>query len=583
MTSKKKISYVKRHFFYLFLLVVMLVGIMGLAIMRFSKEVVGNEIVKLHQAILKQSASHTADVLGALKESLSNIVQNAKVTQWLARGEGAEANFERTVGVTDSASMAAYVDGFVQDEIYKNYKQKNIIRIYIYDLQRLRYGSDRPAISWEAAMDAVKREEALGGDAWGKAYLEGPIRSEEEGLYRYSFYLMEPVKDLISQRIEGYVLLQFGEKTLYGTYSDLRGKDRYYSIINGDGNLVSGEDKTEIGSHWLTADAGRDDMSFYENILGTDWYLAERIHVHDIWEALDRSGLFSFSLIVIFVLCLYPLTLFSGRRIIKPVDKIKDKMNQVAEGGLSVRISEEERGRGEFAEIGDSFNYMVERLEKQMEEIRSMDRKKHLLELDFLQAQINPHFIYNTLSSIRFYVEMGKNEEAEEMLIDFSKILRKTLSRTEQLITLKEELTTLRHYVNLQKARYRERFEVAFEIQEDTLFLLVPDFILQPIVENAIFYSIREEKICHVRISSWIDHEYLRVSVKDDGIGMDVEKIDAAFQKDLNMNKVGIKNVNERLRLNFGEACGLKIISEEGRGTTVILTMPSTNERKRLR
>ena len=226
---------------------------------------------------------------------------------------------------------------------------------------------------------------------------------------------------------------------------------------------------------------------------------------------------------------------------------------------------------------------MVDRLEKQVEEIRAIDHKKHLLELDFLQAQINPHFIYNTLSSIRFYVEMGKNEEAEDMLIDFSKILRKTLSRTEQLITLREEIETLRHYVNLQRARYREKVEVEFAVEENTLPALVPDFILQPIVENAIFYSLKEEKVCHIRIKSYLDGTDLCVSVKDDGIGMNEEKINTVLNKDMNMNKVGLKNVNERLKLNYGDDYGLKIISEEGKGTEVVLVMPSTAERKRQR
>ena len=639
MTSKKKVSYIKRHFLILFLLVVILVGIMGTALIRFSKGVVGNEIIKLHQAILKQSANGTADTLGSLKESLSNIAQNARVTQWLAQEEKtayAEAGWTQDTG----DSMDGYVDGLVQDEIYKNYKRGNIFRIYIYDLQGLRYSSDRPVVTWETAMDYIKKAAPVGEDMPDYVLLDGPVRSDEGGLYRHGFYLIEPVKDLLSEQVEGYVLMHFSEKVLYDSYSDMRGKDRKFCIVSNSGTLVSGENKSEIGGwpavgepmmgpgqeskqaldHGLyqttgqgpdqepgklpagglaldsgtsgfipvagyrtVADQGQDYMYFYENILGTDWYLMERINVHEIWATLDRTGYFSLLLIAAFVLCLYPLTIFSRKRIIKPVDKIKDKMSQVAEGRFDVRISSQERGKGEFAEIADSFNYMVDRLEKQVEEIRAMDRKKHLLELDFLQAQINPHFIYNTLSSIRFYVEMGKNEEAEDMLIDFSKILRKTLSRTEQFITLREEMETLRHYVNLQKARYRERVEVVFDVEESTLPALVPDFILQPIVENAIFYSLKEDKVCHIRIKSYMDQGNLCVSVKDDGVGMDAEKISTVLNKDMNINKVGIKNVNERLKLNFGDVYGLKIISEEGRGTEVILVMPSTTERKRLR
>lgn len=657
MTSKKKVSYIKRHFLILFLLVVILVGIMGTAIIRFSKGVVGNEIIKLHQAILKQSANGTADTLGSLKESLSNIAQNARVTQWLAQGEwmpgdgtgtadgdgiadgagiadgvgtadgigeaagsgtldglGTAPEKEKTVGSRrwqdqDAGdSMDGYVDGLVQDEIYKNYKRGNIFRIYIYNLQGLRYSSDRPVISWKTAMDYIKKAAPVGEDMPDHVLLDGPVRSDEGGLYRHGFYLIEPIRDLLSGQVEGYVLMQFSEKVLYDSYSDMRGKDRKFCIVSSSGILVSGENKSEIGGwpaigepmggpgqeagtsgfipgagYRTVEDQGQDYMYFYENILGTDWYLMERINVHEIWETLDRTGYFSLLLIAAFVLCIYPLTMFSRKHIIKPVDKIKDKMNQVAEGRLDVRINAQERGKGEFAEIADSFNYMVDRLEKQVEEIRAMDRKKHLLELDFLQAQINPHFIYNTLSSIRFYVEMGKNEEAEDMLIDFSKILRKTLSRTEQFITLREEMETLRHYVNLQKARYRERVEVWFDVEESTLSSLVPDFILQPIVENAIFYSLKEDKVCHIRIKSFLDHGNLCISVKDDGVGMDAEKISTVLNKDMNINRVGIKNVNERLKLNYGDGYGLRIISEEGKGTEVILVMPATTERKRLR
>lgn len=614
MNSKQKVSYIKRHFFILFFMVVILVGLMGATIIRVSKGVVGDEIIKLHQAILKQSANGTADTLGALKASLSNIAGNARVTQWVTQSERmpARAEYGNSTEEQDgmmwdiSDSMDGYVDGLVQDEIYKNYKRGNVFRIYIYDLQSLRYSSDRPVISWEKAMNYVRKAATAGEKMPDYMFLDGPVRGDEEGLYRHSFYLIEPVKDLLSGQVEGYVLMQFSEKILYDTYSDMRGKDRKFCILKNDGILVSGENKSEIGEwpaigepkgEWnldlsgmrpeagyrTVSDQGQDYMYFYENILGTDWYLMERINVHDIWEALDKTGYFSLMLIAAFVLCLYPLTMFSKKNIIKPVDKIKDKMNQVAEGRFDVRISSQDRGKGEFAEIADSFNYMVDRLEKQVEEIRAMDRKKHLLELDFLQAQINPHFIYNTLSSIRFYVEMGKNEEAEDMLIDFSKILRKTLSRTEQFITLREEMETLKHYVNLQKARYRERVEVEFDIEENTHPALVPDFILQPIVENAIFYSLKEDKVCNIRIKSFLDHENLCVSVKDDGVGMDAEKISTVLNKDMNMNKVGIKNVNERLKLNYGEAYGLKIISKEGEGTEVILVMPSTTERKRLR
>lgn len=426
--------------------------------------------------------------------------------------------------------------------------------------------------------------------------MAGPVRVQEEGLYRNSFFMIQRVRNLLNGRTVGYVCFQFSEKSLYDSYSRMRESGRDYYIADSRGVMVSGDAKNEIGirnvlgegggvldgAGYRTEKSGTDNvLCFYEPIRGTDWYMMEKADVRGIWESLDRVGYFAAGLIALFLVSVVPMTFLSWKNIVKPVGVIKEKMGQVAEGDLEVSIDPGEKGKGEFAEIADSFNDMTERLAGQVEEIREIERKKHLLELDFLQAQINPHFIYNTLSSIRFYVEMGKNEEAEEMLIDFSKILRKTLSRSEKFISLGEEIETIVHYVNLQRRRYRERFQVEFDIQENTKSSLVPDFILQPIVENAIFYSLRQDRICHIQIRSWIQDKDLYVSVRDDGVGMEAEKISEILGKDLSVNKVGVRNVNERLKLNFGAGYGLRIQSEKGKGTEVILVMPSTAERGR--
>ncbi len=573
MIKGRKVSYVRLHFIYLFLFVVLLACLMGGSVTHFSKNVVGNELIKLHQALIKQSTGEVISVVNGLKEVTCNIAENANVIDYLSDSP-------------ESASPKDLeeIERMIRAEIYLNHKSKRFFRIYLYDLGTLRYASDYQEIDWS---------EAVQGTGVNSMALRGPVHSSEEGLYRHSYYLTNPVRDLLTGEIRGYVLLQFCEEVLYRSYSKLRENDRKYFIIDEGGYIISGENKRFIGnegeplkfaqqrhenSEGVIA-TDKSYMYFYENILGTPWYFLERINIREIWKSLDRTGYFVGCLIVLFSICIYPVTLFSGKCIVKPVDKIKERMGKVAQGDLSVRISLEEKGKGEFSEIADSFNYMVERLEKQVEEIKIMEQKKHLLELDFLRTQINPHFIYNTLSSIRFYVEMGKNEEAEDMLIDFSKILRKTLSKSETTVCLKEELQTLGHYINLQKARYRERFEVTYDIDENTLTSLVPDFILQPIVENAIFYSLKEDHICHIQVKSYKKDSLLYVSVRDDGIGMDQEKIIQVMEKNVNINKVGIKNVNERLKLNFGDEYGLKIESKEGIGTEVILIMPFTSER----
>lgn len=583
--SYMKLSYMKWYFLKMFAAVILLIGILVFAITGFSKKVVGKEIISLHQSILSQSIVQPAATIRGLRGSLEKITENAAVVEWLmadTRGSGK-------------------IDTFIQDEIYGNYKRGNKFRIYIYDLEKLRYASDFPEISWEEAQPSIQEAKKLeSSGAKEDIYLKGLVRSEKEaGLYRHSFYMVRPVRDLLSGAVRGYVLMQFSEVILYDMYQELIEPDRDYCIIDGNGIVVSAKNKRDIGAPYSKnnivisneafqevgygiSEAYPDNVYFYGMIWGTDWYLLENADLRHIFAPLDRTAWFAGILVVIFAACFLPSIVLALGTILKPIDVIKNKMNQVAQGDFKARISQKEKGKGELSEIADSFNYMVGKLESQVEEIRVIERKRHLLHLDFLQTQINPHFIYNTLSSIRFYVEMGKNEEAEKMLIDFSKILRKTLSSSEKFISLKEECETLQYYIELQKARYRDRFEVKFNMEEDTLSCIVPDFIMQPIVENAIFYSLKEKQVCHILISSHIREKKLCVSVKDDGVGMDENMISSVLEKGMNMNKVGLRNVNDRLRLNFGESYGIRILSEKGVGTEVIMEMPVTNERKRL-
>lgn len=573
-----RISYMKRYFFKIFLAIVVWVGILVAVVNGFSKDLMGKEIISLHQSILGQSANRLGENIRDLKNTVGKLAENAEVIEWMS----GEKEYEEMV------------HSFIQNEIFGNYKKGNKFRIYLYDMEGILYGSDRLQVNWEQIQSMTSQvsgfitERESGTDIW----LLGPVCSEiEEGLYRYSFYLLREVCDLVTGERKGYVLMQCSETALYDNYMDLISKSRDYCITDAEGRIISARNKSTIGKKYEKneihienreplgkgyglSEAFENSVYFYENISGTEWYLVENADLQHIFAPLNRAAKISFGLVMLFAVCFLPASFLMLRVILKPIDSIKNKMKKVADGNLEIQILEEEKGKGELSEIADSFNDMVGKLRSQVEEIKQIERKRHLLQLDFLQTQINPHFIYNTLSSIRFYVEMGKNEEAEQMLIDFSKILRKTLSSSEKFISFKEELETLNYYIDLQRARYRDRFEVEFEIDEQTLPCIVPDFVMQPIVENAIFYSLKEKQVCHIKIRSYIEEMKLYVSIQDDGIGMNEDKINQVLEKGMNMNKVGIRNVQERLRLNFGEPYGLKILSQEGVGTEVILMMP---------
>ena len=210
-----------------------------------------------------------------------------------------------------------------------------------------------------------------------------------------------------------------------------------------------------------------------------------------------------------------------------------------------------------------------------IEDIKKYEKQKRVAELSFLQAQINPHFLYNTLSSIRFLISMNQVEKAEDMLYKFTRLLRSILPKASDMISLEEEIKNIKNYVELQKMRYPDCFDINYDIDTSILNFQVPSFILQPIVENAIFYSMEKENNKGIiNIVGYRVEDSIRITIKDNGIGMSKDKVSSVLKKESSINRVGVINVHERVRLNYGKEYGLKIDSIEGKGTKVTFILP---------
>ncbi|MPN25996.1 Sensor histidine kinase YpdA [bioreactor metagenome] len=222
---------------------------------------------------------------------------------------------------------------------------------------------------------------------------------------------------------------------------------------------------------------------------------------------------------------------------------------------------------------------MVNQLSASIENIKESEKQKRIAELSFLQAQINPHFLYNTLSGIRFLISMGKNEEAEDMLYRFTKLLRSILPKASEMITLREEIENIKNYGELQQMRYPNSFVIEYDIDEKILDFKVPSFVLQPILENAILYSMeKENNIGNIRVTAFEENEYIKIIIEDNGIGMSKDKLTNVLNKGASINSIGVINVHERIQLNYGMKYGLKIDSIEGKGTKVIFMLPNLRE-----
>ena len=238
------------------------------------------------------------------------------------------------------------------------------------------------------------------------------------------------------------------------------------------------------------------------------------------------------------------------------------------------------RGTREVQNLSDSFDHMVGRIQQLMTTVREEEIDLRKTELKALQAQINPHCLYNTLDSIAWMCERGKNADAVQMVHALARLFRISISRGHELIPIEKELQHAEAYLQIQKYRYKNQFTYHFTVDEGCLHCLCNKITLQPIIENAIVHGLDlMVDAGHIEITVRPDGGDILLIVADDGIGMEPEQVAALLQNEpSDRTGIGVKNVNDRLRIYFGPEYGLSITSAPYEGTTVTIRTPRVPE-----
>ena len=237
-------------------------------------------------------------------------------------------------------------------------------------------------------------------------------------------------------------------------------------------------------------------------------------------------------------------------------------------------------GTREVQELSDSFEHMVLRIQELMTTVREEEVNLRKTELKALQAQINPHFLYNTLDSIAWMCEQGRNADAVKMVHALARLFRISISRGHELIPIAKELEHAESYLQIQMYRYKNQFTYTFDVDPDCLGYYCNKITLQPIIENSINHGLElmvDEGRIDVRVR--FDGDDIVFSVQDNGVGMSPEQLEAIMQHGpTDRTGIGIKNVNDRLKIYFGRSYGLSITSEPDVGTCVEIRMPRIRE-----
>lgn len=268
------------------------------------------------------------------------------------------------------------------------------------------------------------------------------------------------------------------------------------------------------------------------------------------------------------------------KNIVTPMENVVEGMKQVEQGELDVHIQPE--GQAELRTMVHSFNHMVRRLKQLISENEEHQQKKHEAEIRALQSQINPHFLVNALSSIRFIAQVSHFDAIGKMAEALMKILTCSFRSNAGFYTFREELDVLDGFIYLMKIRYSDGFDIAYELEEGCGDCLVPRLILQPVVENSIVhgFSEAEDEIGQIWLRAAIRDGFLVITVEDNGKGMSKEELGQVLKEEgpRDGGSIGLFNVNSRLILNFGKDSGLVMESEEGKGTRTVIRIPVSRE-----
>lgn len=248
---------------------------------------------------------------------------------------------------------------------------------------------------------------------------------------------------------------------------------------------------------------------------------------------------------------------------------------EIQNGNFEVRIKVE--SQDELGQLSKSFNMMTEHLEENMQCLLMRERELNETHIKMMQAQLNPHFLYNTLDTLKWLGKANEIPEIATLSAGLAKILRMSISATSK-IRLEQELEFAEAYVQIQRIRFEDKFEYLVEAPEELNGCIVPKLILQPLIENAIIHGFAEKDHGVVIVEAKCENERLCIAVRDNGAGMTAEQLALLNSKKPTKNRgkhsIGFYNVNEIIRLNYGEAYGITAESEQGSGTTIFITLP---------
>lgn len=411
---------------------------------------------------------------------------------------------------------------------------------------------------------------------------------------RYYFSIVRNIIDFNTLENYGTLVVDIEEILLEQAYENLLTTGGDVIIVDRFGTVVSHSDERNIGivitdqpyaeailnpilgSNTVTYQSeGEEKVAFFSTLKTNGWHVIQMISKEELYGEIYRiqsifllsGGLYA----ILMIILLFGLSM----KYTNPMLGIIKDLKRVEKGDLTVRTYV--NTKNEIHQLSEGVNAMIVEMEQLIDRLVNEERLKREVELEALHAQINPHFLYNTLNTIKWMAKIQGATSVSNAIVALVKLLRISINISTDFITLKEEIEYIQNYIVIQKLRFNEDFSIHYDIDASLEQAMVPKLILQPIIENSIIYGMESSESLYITVNAHVENDVLIIRVSDNGPGIPdilASQIALDLAAGKKMSKAGLNNTSQRIKLFCGDAYGIDLLTSEGEGTTVMVRLP---------
>lgn len=424
----------------------------------------------------------------------------------------------------------------------------------------------------------------------------GPVQVvHKDGTNLNVFIVIKSIISRNSGNFLGTVFVYVRESDISDIYLNehIKTKSNYH-IIDNTGMVISSNEKNELYKPYSQIISDNDhniskanhykiiksnDKDYLQNIYyykKLDWRIINTVSIDEITlELVDVTKIIIRAAIACFIIAII-LSAIISKSITMPISVMVKSMQRIRNGNLGERIECSKINSSEVGQLSQGFNELMDDMQSLMKDIKEEQEKRRNYEFQLIQSQIKPHFLYNTIETIISCIKLDMKETALKVSKSLASFYRSSLSKGDEIITIKKEIEITRNYLEIQGFRYSEYLDFKIDVDDNIQDFLIQKLILQPIVENAIYHGIkpREEK-GEMIIKGWMQGDVIIFSVWDNGVGVDNKIIKNILSDSLQIDGFGLGSMNQRIKLMHGDRYGINIESELGKYTNVTIRIPA--------